>query len=180
MQQVKQNDSGIEQNILSPQHFETLVEQYSHQVLNTAYRILGCSTTAQDVHQDVFFDIWLRWHKFDGQVNWPGYLYRTTVRKALQYAKEAKTTFLLRESPKRLSTQRNPDGLLPTTKLQEKLAAGLARLPKRQSEVFVLSRLEGLSHAEIALMLDCAPETVRVHLHRAMKRLAHLLKDCLE
>jgi len=170
----------IRQDILSEQRFEILIDQYSQQVINTAYRILGCATIAQDVHQDVFLSIWRRWHKFNGQVNWPGYLYRTTVRKALQHAKEAQKTCTLIDNPENLTTRGDPDGSLQTRELQQKLASCLSKLPKRQSEVFVLSRLEGLSLTEIAGMLNCSPETVRVHLHRAMKRLALQMKDYLE
>ncbi|MFC1782951.1 RNA polymerase sigma factor [Planctomycetota bacterium] len=165
---------------MSEQRFEALVEQYSRQVLNTAYRVLGCSATAQDVHQEVFLVIWRRWHKFNEQVNWPGYLYRTTVRKALQYSKEVKKTSAVNDFQENPAGRDKPDEALRTNELQQKLAVSLSKLPARQAEVFVLSRLEGLSHAEIARMLDCSPETVRVHLHRAMKRLAQLMKDYLE
>ena len=165
---------------MSQQRFEALVDQYGRQVLNTAFRILGCSAAAQDVHQEVFLAIWRRWHKFNGQVNWPGYLYRTTVRKALQNTKEAKTIPITAANPESLASRGKPDEVLRTNELQQKLAVSLSKLPQRQAEVFVLSRLEGLSHAEIAGMLNCSPETVRVHLHRAMKRLAQLMKDYLE
>ena len=165
---------------MSEQRFEILIEQYSQQVINTAYRILGCAHIAQDVHQEVFIAIWRRWHKFNGQVNWPGYLYRTTVRKALQHAREARKTPTLIDNPENFTTREKPDGSLRTQELQQKLAICLSKLPKRQSEVFVLSRLEGLSHAEIAGILNCSPETVRVHLHRAIKRLVLKMKDYLE
>jgi len=59
------------------------------------------------------------------------------------------------------------------------LARYLARLPKRQADVFVLSRIEGLRHNEIAEILGCSQKTVRVHLHRAVKQLARELGDYL-
>jgi RNA polymerase sigma-70 factor (ECF subfamily) len=65
------------------------------------------------------------------------------------------------------------------SELQQKLAQGLARLPTRQAEVFVLARMEGLKAEEIAELLGCSRETVRVHLHRALKRLIRELGDYL-
>ena len=56
------------------------------------------------------------------------------------------------------------------------LARCLARLPARQADVFVLARLEGLNHKEIAQLLGCSEKTARVHLHRALRRLARELK----
>jgi RNA polymerase sigma-70 factor (ECF subfamily) len=77
------------------------------------------------------------------------------------------------------TSKEGPDESLRVAELQQKLAGCLARLPKRQAEVFVLSRMEGLKAEEIAELLGCSHQTVRVHLHRAMKRLARELGDYL-
>jgi RNA polymerase sigma-70 factor (ECF subfamily) len=160
------------------QDFKALINDYSAQVLNTAVRILGDTHKAQDVHQEVFLGIWRRWHKYDGQINWKAYLYRATVRKAIHLAKKSRAKRLFEQQPEYTSKQ-GPDGSLRAAELQQKLAGRLARLPKRQAEVFVLSRMEGLKAEQIAELLGCSQETVRVHLHRAMKRLARELGDYL-
>ena len=160
------------------QDFKTLINDYSTQVLNTAVRILGDTNKAQDVHQEVFLGIWRRWDKYDGQTNWKAYLYRVTVRKAIQIAKKTKTQGLFKQQTEYTSKE-NPDGSLRAAELQQKLAGCLAKLPKRQAEVFVLSRMEGLKAVQIAELLGCSRQTVRVHMHRAMKRLARELGDYL-
>ena len=165
------------QNVLK-EDFKTLINDYSAQVLNTAVRILGDTNKAQDVHQEVFLRIWKRWHKYDGRINWKAYLHRATVRKAIHLAKKTKTQRLF-EQQTEYTSKEGPDESLRVTELQQKLAECLARLPKRQAEVFVLSRMEGLKSVEIAELLNCSHETVRVHLHRAMKRLARELGDYL-
>ena len=156
-----------------------MVKDCSSQVLNTAARVLGDVERAQDVHQDVFLSIWKRWHKFNGRTNWNAYLYRVTVRKAIEAARRSKSHGSLPQSIERLAGGQKVDGPLRTAELQTKLAEHLARLPKRQAEVFVLSRVEGLDAGQIADVLDCSPNTVRVHLHRAVKRLARELRDYL-
>ncbi len=160
------------------QDFRALINDYGTQVLNTAVRILGDTHKAQDVHQEVFLGIWRRWHKYDGQINWKAYLYRATVRKAIHLAKKSRTEQLFEQQPEHTSKE-GPDESLRVSELQQKLAGCLARLPKRQAEVFVLSRMEGLKAEQIAGLLGCSQETVRVHLHRAMKRLARELGDYL-
>jgi RNA polymerase sigma-70 factor (ECF subfamily) len=77
------------------------------------------------------------------------------------------------------TTRESPDEPLRTAELQQKLTGCLAKLPKRQADVFVLSRIEELKHKKIAELLGCSQETVRVHLHRATKRLARELSDYL-
>ena len=158
--------------------FKALVNNYSKAVMNTAIRILRDSQKAQDVHQDVFLEILRRWHKYNGDINWGAYLYRVTVRKAIEFAKQVKIEPLV-ENQDYPSTQERPDGRLRTAELQERLVACLTRLPKRQADVFVLARIEGLGYEKIAELMDCSKETARVHLHRALKQLAREFRDYL-
>jgi RNA polymerase sigma-70 factor (ECF subfamily) len=159
--------------------FKELVNNYSSAVMKTAIRILRDSQKAQDVHQEVFLAILRRWHKYNGRTNWGAYLYRVTVRKAMEIAKRLKAEQPVEQHIDCPATGDMPDGPLRTAELQQKLTACLAGFPKQQSDVFVLARIEGLTYRKIAEILECSQETVRVHLHRALKRLAHELGDYL-
>jgi RNA polymerase sigma-70 factor (ECF subfamily) len=172
--QLKVLKGKIVQNI----DFKALINDYSAAVLNTAIRVLRDPQQAQDVHQEVFLEILRRWHKFNTQTNWRAYLYRVTVRKAIQCAKQSKMKRLV-EQQEYPTTNERPDDQLQAIELQQKLVTCLTGLPKRQADVFVLSRIEGLRNEKIADLLGCSKETVRVHLHRAMKRLALELGDYL-
>jgi RNA polymerase sigma-70 factor (ECF subfamily) len=173
------HDSKLKGKAVRKISFKELVSDYSDVVLETAARILGNNQQAQDVHQEVFLEIWRRWHRYNGQTNWSAYLYRTTVRKAIRFTVKSRREKILRRQPESVTSTGNPDERLRTTELQQKLAGCLAKLPKRQAEVFVLSRMVGLKAEEIAEILDCSRQTVRVHLHRAVKRLAWELGDYL-
>jgi RNA polymerase sigma-70 factor (ECF subfamily) len=159
--------------------FNELIDNYSSVVLRTAARILGNTQQAQDVHQEVFLEIWRRWHKYNGRTNWNAYLYRATVRSAIRFAKKAKTVPHSRQQGEALANTSDPDDNMRVVELQRKLAGYLTKLPKRQADVFVLSRIEGLGNDKIAELLGCSQETVRVHLHRAVKQLARRLSDYL-
>jgi RNA polymerase sigma-70 factor, ECF subfamily len=158
--------------------FDKLVSDHSRDVLSAAVRIVGDTNTAQDVHQDVFLAIWRRWGSFNGDMNWGAYLYRTTVRKSIEYARRAQLA-PISEQHQAQSSKDRPDAAMKAEELRRKLFASLASLPKRQSDVFVLARIEGLSCEKIADILGCSQETVRVHLHRALKRLARDLGSYL-
>jgi len=188
---------------VSEKTFENLVQEHGPQVLRTALRVLHDASLAHDVHQEVFLAIWRRWHRYNGAVNWPAYLYRATVRKALEVARQRPVCSVpVRASPRvsRTSpsscprfegetpstqetphgvTMNGPDDVLQAEELQQRLAATLARLPRRQADAFVLARLEGLEAAEIGKIMGCSEQTVRVHLHRALLRLARELHEYL-
>jgi len=167
---------------VSEKSFENLVQEHGPQVLRTALRVLHDASLAHDVHQEVFLALWRRWHRYNGDVNWPAYLYRATVRKALEVAQQRPVRRVpVEESRGTLPgiTTSGPDDALQTEELQQKLAATLARLPQRQADAFILSRLEGLEAAEIGEIMGCSEQTVRVHLHRALLRLARELHEYL-
>ncbi len=167
---------------VSEKTFANLVQEHGPQVLRTALRVLHDANLAHDVHQEVFLALWRRWHRYNGDVNWPAYLYRATVRKALEVAQQRLVRSVpvraSKEMPRSVSTD-SPDGTLRAQELQQKLAATLARLPRRQADAFVLARLEGLAAAEIGEIMGCSEQTVRVHLHRALLRLARELHEYL-
>lgn len=160
--------------------FKALVDNHSRAVLNTAMRILRDAQRAQDVHQEVFLEIWRRWHKYNGQTNWGAYLYRVTVRKAIEFARRPRMEPLAGRQQDCATRTERPDGPLKTAELQRKIVECLAELPKRQADVFVLARIEGLKPEKIARILGCSQQTVRVHLHRALRRLTRQLSDYLD
>jgi RNA polymerase sigma-70 factor (ECF subfamily) len=52
------------------------------------------------------------------------------------------------------------------------IAEALRRLPQEQRELLALNAWEGLDHGEIATVLGCSRNAVRIRLHRARTRLA--------
>jgi RNA polymerase sigma factor (sigma-70 family) len=161
------------------ENFETIVNNYGKQVLNTAIRILGDRQKALDVHQEVFLAIWQRWNSYNGQTKWSSYLYRTTVRKAIELAKKSRKETPMENLPEKISTD-SPENHLKVKELREMITKGLLKIPDRQAEVFILAKIEGLKAEEISEILQCSPQTVRVHLHRAIKQLAEELKGYLK
>jgi RNA polymerase sigma factor (sigma-70 family) len=185
---------------VSDQRFDNLVNEHGRQVLSTAARILRDTNLAHDVHQEVFLAVWRRWHRYNGTMNWTAYLYRATVRKALELARRR----IVRGVPVRASssvsrascprfedetpstqmpcgvTTSGPDDAMVADELQRHLAAALGRLPQREADAFILLRLERLETAEVARIMGCAAPTVRVHLHRAVAKLAGELREYLD
>jgi RNA polymerase sigma-70 factor (ECF subfamily) len=165
---------------LSDSRFEELVNTHGRHVLNVALRTVRDAEMAKDVYQEVFLAIWRRWPTYAGPVHWGRYLYRVTVRKALELARSRRPGAVDRDDCEPLSTSAGPDANLRLEDLQRKLTESLAKLPQHQADVFVLSRIEGLDHAEIAEILGCTQNNVRVSLHRAVKQLAHEMSDYLD
>jgi RNA polymerase sigma-70 factor, ECF subfamily len=164
---------------LSDSRFEELVNTHGRAVLNVALRILRDPDLATDVYQEVFLAIWQRWDSYDGAVNWGSYLYRVAVRKALELARARRLVPASLEDHDPAGGGAEPDAGLRLGEIQHGLTRALARLPRQQAEVFILSRIEGLDHGAIAEILGCSRNSVRVSLHRAVKELAREMSEYL-
>jgi RNA polymerase sigma-70 factor (ECF subfamily) len=56
------------------------------------------------------------------------------------------------------------------------VAAALQELPAQCREAFLLNRLEGLTHSEIAERLGVSTKTVQRHIERALRRCVQVLE----
>lgn len=158
--------------------FTKLVDDHSRLVLGAAYRILGNCAAAEDVHQDVFTAIWQRWESYNGDTRWPAYLYRCAVRKAIDHAKASRKTRSI-DAVSEPAAPDDADSVAITTEMKDRLTNCISKLPDRQAEVFVMYRIEGKSYDQIAEVLECSAQTVRVHMHRALAQLAKDFKEYL-
>ena len=159
--------------------FTKLVDDHGRLVLSAAYRVLGNRAAAEDVHQDVFTAIWQRWESFNGDTSWPAYLYRCAVRKAIDHAKASRKTRSIDAISEPADTTGGADNRAITTEIKDKLTDCIGKLPARQAEVFVMNRIEGKNYSQIAEVLECTPQTARVHMHRALTQLAKEFKEYL-
>ncbi len=100
-----------------------------------------------------------------------------TLRKALELARARRLVPASIEECDLPGVGANPDAGLQLDEIQQRLTQSLARLPKQQAEVFILSRIEGLDHGAIAEILGCSRNSVRVALHRAVKELARAMSE---
>ena len=162
--------------------FDNLVSQHSRQVLNTALRILRDENAARDVHQEVFLAIWQQRKRYDNTVNWGGYLYRVAIRKAMEQIRKMKAFPItgLQFDHLHSGEQSRPESRVMASEAQQQLSGCISKLADKQAEAFTLVRIEGLSYTKVAAIMECKEETVRVHLHRAVKQLATLMRPYLQ
>lgn len=157
--------------------FDELYRRYWQLLLNEAYRALKVREEAEDVVQNLFVEVYGRM----------GTVQLTDVRayliKATRYAvyQRIRKYIADRKQHERL-VELNiiKEGEEPFLEsdyetLERLLADAIARLPEKCREVFLLSREEKLSYAEIATKLAISERTVEKHISKALKFLKSFL-----
>ena len=151
---------------------EMLYHQYKRRVYGMAHRIVG-SSDAEEVAQEVFVRIFRALERFRGDSALSTWIYRLTVNASLSHlAKRGRRHEVgddtLGELPAPPATERDPG-------LASRIEAALAQLPAGYRAILVLHDVEGLSHEECAVILECRVGTCKSQLHKARGRMRELL-----
>ena len=159
-----------------------LVDRHKDLVYRVAMQITKNSDDASDVLQDAFLKVYDSINAFRQESAFETWLYRIVVNLSIDAVKKRKRQ---QESMASLSevsdVHQNPDIQQDPTRqaerneLQEWVTQAVNSLSIKHRAVVILHELEGLSHPQIADILDCSEGTVRSRLHYARKRLRVLL-----
>jgi RNA polymerase sigma factor (sigma-70 family) len=146
------------------------------ELVGLATLVTGDRETGEDLAQDAFAGL-LRRGPLDDPDAAVGYLRRAVVNGArgrLRRRAVAERPHRADPPPGRAASVE--DAALASDDARA-VAQALARLPLRQRECVAVCTLLGLSHREAAALLGVSAGSVKTHVHRGTRRLAHLLAD---
>lgn len=153
---------------------------YWEELYLTAFSIIRDSDPCKDIVQDVLLQLWLR--RNDVRINsLKSYLHTAVRYKVLTYIKSASNRKVFVE-PEELEMLAGADVLndqLHQKDIEKLLEEGIALLPARCKEVFVLSRFEHLSHKEVAERMGISVKTVEAQMTLALRQLRIVLGEVL-
>lgn len=167
--------------------FEELVARHQSRVYAVAYRMSGNREDALDIAQESFLKMYRRIHVWRPTGRFSGWLMRLTTNQSLDHLRRRK-----RFRPDRVRVPeathtverwgRDPETQDPVRarEIADRVQESLDVLSPMQRLVFVLRHFEGQSVAEIASVAGCSEGSVKVHLHRALRKLRGPLSDLIE
>lgn len=157
--------------------FDALYEKYSKKIYKFSVSILKSSEDAKNIVQDVFMNLWANRNNIEKEESVRYYIFKTAYNTSISVIRKK-----LRESDylEYLKTLQEPvendvDLKIEFTELNEKLSELINSLPKRQREIFILHRIEGLKYEEISLKLGISVNTIETHMSRALKSIRNKL-----
>lgn len=161
----------------------TLIERYKHRVYRVAYRITRSHEEASDIFQETFLRVARSIGRFRGESSFETWLYRIVVHLSLNALKKnERRERYHRAAWKAWRSRRvlDPHQELERKELHAQVREAIAQLSPIHRSVVVLHDLEGLTHAEIAEILECSEGTVRSRLHHARRQLRQRLRKYVD
>ena len=158
--------------------FDQLIRKYRERLFGVVYNLTSNREDTADLVQDAFIKAFQSINRFQGQSAFFTWLYKIAVNTTLSHLRKnrLRTFFSLEkiqeEDPSArilgdLSDHAGADRDAYLRELQEKLNEALQKLSIKHRTVITLFEIDGLSHAEIAEIMECSEGTVRSRLHYA-------------
>lgn len=154
--------------------FTKIVEDWSAHLRHTAFQITRNKQVTEDIVQEAFLELWKHRRKIIPE-NPVGWLSKAVTNLSLKYIR--KTNVQVRVfralSHHNNTSHSDVEERLIGKERQALLNNAINKLPSQQQIVLHLSKEVGLGRHEIAAQLQISPNTVKVHLLRAM----HFVKE---
>ncbi len=161
--------------------FKALFLRHRGDVARLVHRMLGNAPDAEDVAQEVFFQVHRSLKDFRGQSKFTTWLHRVTVNVVLMHRRSQKSRPVLSEE---LSADITADesSVAPDEDVDRRMRTRvflrlLDKLADKKRAVFVLHDLEGVSPQEIAEIVGAPVLTVRTRLFYARRELEALIAE---
>lgn len=161
--------------------FRSLFEKYQPILFRHVLHMVLDSDTAHDIVQDTFVRVWNHRSTLKPHLPFLAYLFRISrnlVRDHARHSAVRERHTLEVPPPNRIET---PEESTHARMLAEKLDEAVRQyLPTKCREIFLLSRIEGLSNAEIGKQLGISVKTVENQITRGLKILRRRLREYLD
>ena len=179
--ELLENDSATSLRNGNVVVFETLFRDYYERLCNYANTMLNDMDEAEEMVQHTFLTVWENRENMAIHTSVKSYLYRAVHNGCLNKLKHNKVRQKHDEYYKQQSENAFENGAqeLLGNELEKQINDAINTLPPQCKTVFVLSRFENMTYAEIAEQLGISIKTVDKHMVKALKIMRGHLKDYL-
>jgi RNA polymerase sigma factor (sigma-70 family) len=171
--------------------YDDLVRRYQERIYATVYHMTANHEDANDLAQEAFIKAFQALKSFKGGSSFYTWVYRIAVNKTINFLKQRKNRNQLSLDDLDLNAEHDPDLValisektprreVNLSELQEKLNTAMLKLSDAHRLVVTLHDVQGLSHEEIAKIMECNIGTVRSRLFYARQQLQAYLSDYLK
>ena len=171
--------------------YDELVRRYQERIYATVYHMTANHEDANDLAQEAFIKAFQALKSFKGGSSFYTWVYRIAVNKTINFLKQRKNRGQMSLDDLDFNAEHDPDLValisdktprreVGLAELQEKLNAAMQKLSEPHRLAVTLHDVQGLSHEEIAKIMDCNVGTVRSRLFYARQQLQAYLSDYLK
>jgi RNA polymerase sigma-70 factor (family 1) len=161
--------------------FDEIYHRYHLKVYFFAFKYLKSDTESKEILQTAFLKIWENRSILKSELSFHSYLFTICYNEICKYfRKRSYHLNLLKEKmTEEASLDTITDDGLHYKNILQNVYSCLDKLPEKQREAFIKSRIDGKSTREIALEMDLSPGTIDNYVSEVQKILREKFKGVL-
>lgn len=163
-----------------PLAFRQLFEMYMDKLSSFATSIIKSPESAAEIVDEVFLKVWNNRSSITSINNLRVYLYSAVKNESLNHLSQKARRLVTEpfdEIDIQIGNHPDPEQLLITRELYQKIRAAVETLPPRCKMIFKLVREDGLQYKEVAEILNLSVKTIDAQMVIAVTRLREAVRQ---
>ena len=151
--------------------FSELYVRYKDKLYYFCLHLLKSKEEANDIVQEIFIRIWESRNFINPDLSFSSFLYTMARNRILNYFRDIDIDEKVKEilATQKVTEEEAIDSKIIYTEDQVILQNAISQLPPQRRKIFNMSRIESMSHKEIAAELGISVNTVQEHISEALK-----------
>lgn len=164
-------------NVCEEATYERLYSKHAQDLHDFAYYKFGAGINAEDKVHEAFIKLWEKCKDVPLDKA-KSFLFTVVNNTSLNDIKHKKVVLkYAQKKPKKEYTVETPEFLLEESEFMQRFQAALEKLPEGQRTAFMLNRVEGKKHQEIADLLGISRKAVEKRIYTALDKLRQDIKE---
>ena len=162
-------------------NFADIFREYEHPIHNYLLHLTQDPVKAEDLAQETFIRVFEKLETYRGEASLHTWIYRIATNVSIDHfrckaARQDKVTQSFEGEEGWLEQETaTPEHQVEQSEMSHCVQQFITRLPHAYRTVIVLHDLQGLKIQDIADVLECSVDTVKIRLHRARKKITEFL-----
>lgn len=161
--------------------FYLLVNRWNKQIFNFFYKNTQDLTLSEDLAQEVFISVW-KTKSYNPKAPFYSWLYRIAKNKLIDYGRKKRIKFVsVDDNPEVFEIESEKHKSFSDVLIEEEqevvIKKAISELSEDQRTIIILSKFQKLPYEDIAKIMNCSNEAVKVKVFRTIKILAKKFKE---
>jgi RNA polymerase sigma factor (sigma-70 family) len=170
------NDPGTADNVCNEEQFNNLFKIHSKDLYKFLYYKYGEENNPKDLVQEAFIKLWNNCSKVPAEKA-RSFLFTVANNQMLNELAKKKTVIRYSQEKPKSYTNETPEFKLEESEYLNKLQNAIENLSDQQRVAFLLNRIEGKKHQEIAEILGISRKAVEKRIYTALDILREKIGD---